>query len=854
MNRKAKAMSFGLILSMLCGLMSVAYADTHMQVQISQDETSIGTYQYRENESVNGLILFTTGETDLDAIEISSANYSKVCNSFDNQKGSLPNGTNYTIQTNMDKNGVKTVSWSADRIRDDVAISLTTKKTEYQVIANSGGYGENNNYGTAGSPTCEVSESVQTIAGGEHFSVTFTPLVGNEITYLNLRAHYGNQINLVAVSEKTATVAGKVLSIKKQDSGVVTIECPTAAFDCYITALTSSETEKHLLTVDTDAHITSDISQKTVDNNSTESVTFSPETGYSIGEITITANGKTDVISPEMESVTIDKQIYRVTHSLNGQTILHLPEIRGDVKVSAKSQQGYYYLLINTGKYVDCNYPSSSYVPANKSHYITFTPDGRELDGITFHTGNRTIYANGSDDNVLIDGTRFRISRQNGKITIFIPSLNGNLEITPSIDKNDYTLTVKTDGGVETKHNAHSILREGDEETIIFTPKNGHSITEIRINYDGKIYTADIGDDQDISIKGHRFKIKTTSNGRVSITVRGLSKNMTVRAVSDENEEDEYTIIRQADYYSTILLSKTSPVKKGEDFIITVVPSRDFIIQSVELKTRYDSKIITPQTERFTLGGNTHYTKYLQNGTLEIHISDIDYDITVTSHVEAKNQNTYYPNENLPVNPSTVYHPAYMVGVGNGLFLPESTMTRAEAVTMLVRLYCNVTDSEIAAKPFHTQFTDVSSNNWYSNYISFAENSGFLTPFQHVNQFYPGQAITRGELLSMIFQFAHVDCSGTSTASLYKDMTEYHWAARYVNYATQHGWLSGNPDGTAAPDRSVKRSEVVTLVNRIVGRPAVQCMSAYYGNLFADVHSSYWAYYDIIEACVSHYQ
>ena len=87
------------------------------------------------------------------------------------------------------------------------------------------------------------------------------------------------------------------------------------------------------------------------------------------------------------------------------------------------------------------------------------------------------------------------------------------------------------------------------------------------------------------------------------------------------------------------------------------------------------------------------------------------------------------------------------------------------------------------------------------------------------------------------------------------DVSPGHWAAGYIEDAARYGWVVGYGDGTFHADDEITRAEVVTIVNRLLGREADQEYIADHPRglvLFPDVSKGYWAYYDILEAANSH--
>ena len=54
----------------------------------------------------------------------------------------------------------------------------------------------------------------------------------------------------------------------------------------------------------------------------------------------------------------------------------------------------------------------------------------------------------------------------------------------------------------------------------------------------------------------------------------------------------------------------------------------------------------------------------------------------------------------------------------------------------------------------------------------------------------------------------------------FHDVSSGYWAAEYIKYAALHGWINGYGDGSFHAEREINRAEVVTIVNRLLGREA----------------------------------
>ena len=77
----------------------------------------------------------------------------------------------------------------------------------------------------------------------------------------------------------------------------------------------------------------------------------------------------------------------------------------------------------------------------------------------------------------------------------------------------------------------------------------------------------------------------------------------------------------------------------------------------------------------------------------------------------------------------------------------------------------------------------------------------------------------------------------------------------YINYAVHEKWITGYEDGSFRPDNNITRAEAVRVVNNVLGRSADEEYideNAADMDIFPDVTTAHWAYYDIIEAAIAH--
>ena len=198
--------------------------------------------------------------------------------------------------------------------------------------------------------------------------------------------------------------------------------------------------------------------------------------------------------------------------------------------------------------------------------------------------------------------------------------------------------------------------------------------------------------------------------------------------------------------------------------------------------------------------------------------------------------------------PAIVNHAPYIIGYPEGFFYPDANITRAETVSLFSKLY------GAAAAGNNQIFSDVPENAWYFQAVQQMCAQGLISGYED-GTFRPQFPVTRAEFAVLVTKFLE-QTPVASTNYPFSDISA-HWAAPYINSASQSGFISGYEDGTFQPDHSITRAEAAAMLNRVLGRipEPSKIDKAFADNpatLFYDVPVSHWAYYHIIEATYSH--
>jgi hypothetical protein len=142
---------------------------------------------------------------------------------------------------------------------------------------------------------------------------------------------------------------------------------------------------------------------------------------------------------------------------------------------------------------------------------------------------------------------------------------------------------------------------------------------------------------------------------------------------------------------------------------------------------------------------------------------------------------------------------------------------------------------------YASDFTDVSDNEWYANYVGYAAEKGYIHGYEG-GPFKADIDITRGELTVILSKYGSFDGDGICTE--FSDVPNDYYATGYIKSLYDENIVSGYEDGTFKPDNSVTRAEAVTMMNKVLGNPIAENAE----NPFGDVSPNHWAYNQIMTA------
>lgn len=143
-----------------------------------------------------------------------------------------------------------------------------------------------------------------------------------------------------------------------------------------------------------------------------------------------------------------------------------------------------------------------------------------------------------------------------------------------------------------------------------------------------------------------------------------------------------------------------------------------------------------------------------------------------------------------------------------------------------------------------SRYPDVAASHWALRYIEAASQAGYLTGYLD-GTFHPQAPVTRAEMAVIVAKLRKL--SPLTGDGSFHDVTG-HWAAGFIQTVQAAGVMKGYPNGTFQPQQFTSRAEFTTIMNKTLYRGPLMDQEL----SFTDLARSFWAYGEIAEASLEH--
>ncbi|MBE5039529.1 chitobiase/beta-hexosaminidase C-terminal domain-containing protein [Ructibacterium gallinarum] len=193
-------------------------------------------------------------------------------------------------------------------------------------------------------------------------------------------------------------------------------------------------------------------------------------------------------------------------------------------------------------------------------------------------------------------------------------------------------------------------------------------------------------------------------------------------------------------------------------------------------------------------------------------------------------------------------HISYITGYPDGSVRADGRISREEIAAILYRIKDKSYDA-----PFETTgtvFPDVNNLRWSVTEIEYLAQQKVILGYPD-GTYQPEGELTRAEFAALIRRFANLD--QPEGENPFPDVASEFWATQDITALYEAGLIDGYEDGSFRPEIPISRAEVMSIVNRILGRnPDDEYVKTLEVNPYSDLTSDKWYYTIVLEATITH--
>lgn len=474
--------------------------------------------------------------------------------------------------------------------------------------------------------------------------------------------------------------------------------------------------------------------------------------------------------------------------------------------------------------------PAGSRVEVRRGNDVNIIADaerGYEITEIWLENGTQSAIGYVSEERIWLDGKVYHISRQDDRVTLCLTDVQTDMQVyfVSELDEDHIPITISKGTGVDIDKDCGSTVSKGTDVCFTISAETNYRLSRITLSVDGISRTVD-ADEDEITVDSLDYELQQ-SGADVILHVDDVYAPVKVSATASKLTTYDHSISIGKTQNCTVSASRTG-VNNGGSVTYTVTPQDGYQLSTVMLRVGSQQATAAADSKAIKVGGKTYSISLSDHGILKVTVSGIRDDVELSAYAAWEGSGKLYLLGGITA--------PYFEGMGNNLFCPENTLTRAEAAVMLSRL---TNYSDLTVYP-SCGAADVPVGSWYTNAVNAFYDAGIET----ASYFRPNAAISRAELSVWLYRLSGSPyvVSGTIAFPDVATAGETHDA---VAYGQLRGWINGYQDGTFRPNHSITRAEAAKLINRVTSRslrvPSITTR-------FADVPTAHWAYQEIISA------
>ena len=231
---------------------------------------------------------------------------------------------------------------------------------------------------------------------------------------------------------------------------------------------------------------------------------------------------------------------------------------------------------------------------------------------------------------------------------------------------------------------------------------------------------------------------------------------------------------------------------KGDTVTVTVKPDSGYVLETLTVTDKNGNELTLKDK------GDGKYTFTMPAGKVEVKATFMEDNSVLNFFYDVPNGAYFYEAVKWAVENGIT------TGVGNDLFAPEQSCTRAQIVTFLWRA-AGSPEPKTASS-----FTDVPVSTYYAKAVAWAVENG-ITNGMTETTFAPNETCTRGQSVTFLYRALKGTASGSTN---FTDVKPDAFYADAINWAVANNVTNGTSNTTFSPNADCTRAEIVTFLYR----------------------------------------
>jgi len=231
---------------------------------------------------------------------------------------------------------------------------------------------------------------------------------------------------------------------------------------------------------------------------------------------------------------------------------------------------------------------------------------------------------------------------------------------------------------------------------------------------------------------------------------------------------------------------------KGDTVTVTVKPDSGYVLETLTVTDKNGNELTLKDK------GDGKYTFTMPAGKVEVKATFMEDNSVLNFFYDVPNGAYFYEAVKWAVENGIT------TGVGNDLFAPEQSCTRAQIVTFLWRA-AGSPEPKTASS-----FTDVSASAYYAKAVAWAVENG-ITNGMTETTFAPDATCTRGQSVTFLYRALKGTASGSTN---FTDVKPDAFYADAISWAVANNVTNGTSNTTFSPNADCTRAEIVTFLYR----------------------------------------